>query len=414
MKGITISNMKKGIVAILLVLALSMLCIGCKRMGRAGELEEKYGEKSVEMHLFDRLGIDPEQCKIVLVSEEGETPVYEVTTDHYGIGKELTFHVFKDSSTSAIGSISIFWNNDVKDCLFEALYPPEVRSRVFTECNGYSFWVDPFSFDEDIEATKEALDYIEEAYVSHGLGTDMIPHMRVEGKFVDTKRVDGVTISSEYVDNVPRNLIYQALFEMEHIANINESSYGNFGSDKSLDHMKKYYLCWAIEKGLVDIYSEFPYEERRQVNGFETSHKQYFAVVNGDVTDESEEIYSDYKGNLSISSFYKLLKRQGIDVEGDWYHYKFRGIDGKEYEFGYDLCGLASDPVSSGDASDNDYSRTFNNYYYVCDGVRYSSPDCIYDGKVMNRLDVNWDPVVYRGIIKLVTGWEVTSTYEKK
>ncbi|SDB13296.1 hypothetical protein [Butyrivibrio sp. INlla16] len=403
----------KRITIALIILAIPVLCVGCKRMGRGGELEEKYGAKSVEMHLYDKLGIDPELCKIVKVSEEGKTPVYEVTTDHYGLGEELTFHVYEDSSTSAIGSVSIYWSNDVKDCLFDVLYPIDVRSRVFNEYNGYSFWIDPLSFEEDIEATADALEEIKETYEEHGFGTDMIPWMHVEGKFVDTERVDGITVSSKYVDNVPKELIYQALFEMKSIKSINSDSYGLFESDNSMDEIRKRYLSWAMEDGLIDIYLQFSYKERLQAIGAKSSYKLYYAVVDGVVTDESEEIYSDHKGNLPISSFYKLLKRQGWDVEGDWYHYKLKGIDGKEYEFGYDQCGLAADPVSSRSANKYHYSRTFNNYYYVCDGQKYRSRNHLYDGKVETRLDVNWDPVVYRGTIELVTGWEVTSTYDK-
>jgi hypothetical protein len=349
----------------------------------------------------------------VKISGEGETPVYEITTDRYNLDKELTFHVFEDSSTSAIGSVSIFWNNDLKECLFEAIYPPENRSSIYKDYNGHGFEIDVFSFEEDIDATAAALEQIKEAYAKYGFGTDMIPLMHVEGKFVDTERIDGITVSSSYVDNVPKELIYQALFEMEHIANISESSYEGFGSDKYRDTLRNRYLCWSIENGLVDIYSRFSYEQRRKVNGFESGNKQYFAVINGEMTDESEEIYSDYNGNLPISSFYKLLKRQDWDVEGDWYHYKFHGIDGKEYEFGYDLCGLAADPVSSRSANEHNYSRTFNNFYYICDGVRYSSPAHKYEGKAETRVDIRWSPIVTTTVIREVTGWEVTSTCDK-
>ncbi len=405
--------MKEFFSSILLILALSLLCVGCKRMGRGGELEEKYGSDSAEMYLYDELGIDPEQCKMVKISEDGEFPAYEVTTDYYELGKELTFQVFEAKGSGTFGNEYTYWDNDVKDCLFDAIYPQEARSRVFNENGGYSFWIDPNSFDEDIEATANALKEIAKAYEKCGIKKDMIPLMRVEGRFVDTERIDGVTVSSKYVDNAPKELIYQALFEMELISNINEISFGGSWPGAAKNHIKKHYLFWAMENGLEDICSRFSYEERREALSLDTGNKLYFAVVDGETTDESEEVYSDYKGNLSISSFYKLLKRQGWEVEGDWYHYKLRGIDGKEYEFGYDLCGLAADPVSSKDASENNYSRTFNNFYYICDGEKYRAPDIIYDGKVETRIDINSYPEVYRYTIKTVTGWDVTSTYKE-
>ncbi|MBQ4489577.1 MAG: hypothetical protein II944_09855, partial [Ruminobacter sp.] len=89
------------------------------------------------------------------------------------------------------------------------------------------------------------------------------------------------------------------------------------------------------------------------------------------------------------------------------------GIDGKKYEFGYDQCILEPDPVSSENASDQRYSRTFNNFYYICDGEKYIYSNLKLDDRSYDRTSINWEPIVYTGAIRDITGLNVTSTYEK-
>ena len=400
----------KYVLIIVMVLLTAFMVCSC---GLKRDPYSKYEKNSVERHI-EELGIDPEQCRIEKISEEGESDEYEVSTDWYQLGEEVVFKVFRTSSTDTIGMTSVYWDDDLKENLFYVLYPWEQWPKVLTAHNGYSpdFEVDPMNFYEDIEAVMETTDEIAKAYESHGLSKDMMIRFRVQGRFTDTRRQDGVTVSDLYTGEIPRDLIYQALFEYSHLANINEDNIGEFNSDYYRNRMEKYYLSWAIEEGLVDVYSKFPYEERKAVNGFE-SNRYYYAVIDGEVTDESEEIFADYKGNLSYSAFYKLLVRQGYPVEGDWYHYSFTGIDGKEYEFGYDQCILQADPVSCAEASEIDYARTFNNFYYVCDGEKMIFPWLKLEERKFNRANIHWDPVVFTDMIGEMTGLEVTSTYER-
>ncbi|MCR4903578.1 MAG: hypothetical protein K6A23_12020, partial [Butyrivibrio sp.] len=212
----------------------------------------------------------------------------------------------------------------------------------------------------------------------------------------DTKRNNGITVNEYYTSDVPKELIYQALFENTHLATVNEDNIAFFNSDDNRKSMEKYYLLWAIENGLEDICSEYSYKERNNVNGFQ-SKTYYYAVIDGEVTKETEEIYADSGGNLSYSSFYKVLVRQGFPVEGNWYHYSFTGIDAKKYEFGYDQCILEADPRSSQDESNSNYSRTNNNFYYFYDGEKYNMGN---------------EPIIKTEKIEDMTGIKVTSTYE--
>ena len=373
----------------------------------------KYDEDSMESRLV-KIGIDPEKCTIEKISAEGETDVYEVTTDCYNLEKELTFKVFRDSSTSAIGITSWYWDDNMKEELFYILYPPEQWPKVLKAHCGYSpdFEVDPMNFYEDIQSVMETADKIVEIYDSHGFSKDMIIGFCVQGRCVDTKRQDGVTIGDYYLEDVSKELIYQGLFENSQLANINDENIDEFNSKHYRSIMENNYLAWAIENGLEDVYSNYSLKERKSVNNFE-SNRYYYAVIDGEVTDETEEIFAEYNGNLSYSSFFKVLKRQGYPVEGNWYHFKFTGIDGKKYEFGYDQCILEPDPVSSENASDQRYSRTFNNFYYICDGEKYIYSNLKLDDRSYDRTNINWEPIVYTGAIRDITGLNVTSTYEK-
>ncbi len=167
-----------------------------------------------------------------------------------------------------------------------------------------------------------------------------------------------------------------------------------------------------IDEGLVDIYSKYSYEERKSVQDYRPNG-YYYAVIDGEVTDESEEIFAEFDGDISYSSFYKVLVRQGYPVEGDWYHFSFTGLDGKKYEFGSDQCILEADPSSCIGASETNYARTFNNYYFICDGEKYIYDWLKLDDRRFDRTNINWDPVVFTSFIEMTTGMKVTSTYEK-
>lgn len=401
--------MKKSHILLTVVTLLFTALIVCS-CAAGKKSHSKYETDSVEYHI-EKLNIDPEQCSVEKVSEEGEPDIYEVRTDFYKLGKELVFKVFRTSSTSVIGKITNYWDDDLKENLFYALYPPEQWPKVLRAHSGYApdFEVGPLTFYDDMESVMETTDRIVEIYESQGFSKEMIIRFRVQGKFTDTERSSGVTVSEKYTDDVPRELIYEALFEYSHLANINEDNIDSFNCDYYRTRMEKYYLSWAIEEGLVDIYTEYPYEERKSVNGFE-SNSYHYAVIDGEATGEDEEIFADYKGNLSYSAFYKVLVRQGYPVEGNWYHYSFTGIDGKEYEFGYDQCILEADPVSCADADELDYARTFNNYYYIRNGEKYIFPDLKLDERKFNRANIHWNPVVTTDWIKTMTGFEVTAS----
>ncbi len=404
--------MKKITFASVICMALitTLLFTGCSPLG-SKERHYKYEEGSLERHI-EWLDLDPEQCSIKKISGEGESDVYEVSTDKYNLDKELTFYVFRNASSNMIGAVTWYWDDNFKDELFYAIYPQEQWPSVLQAHQEYApdFEIGPLTFYEDMQSAMETTDKIVELYKSHGFSKDIIPWSHVQGRYTDTMRVDGVTDSQYYLEDVPKELIYQALFESEHLANINDDNVDSFNSDYYKTEMEKYYLDWAVENGLVDIYSKFSYEDRLEIHGYGWDG-YYYAVVDGEATDEAEEIFTDYDGTLPYSSFYKLLKRQGIPVEGDWYHYKFTGIDGKEYEFGYDQCILEADPVSSRDASDTDFSRTFNNFYYICDGEKYIFGNLKLEDRKYNRANIHWDPFVYTGQVEKMTGLIVTSTH---
>ncbi len=323
----------------------------------------------------------------------------------------MTFRVFRDASTTVLGTTLSYWESDIADSLFYALYPEENWPDVLTDHSGFKLEINPLRFDEDIISTSETLKQIVNLYDKYHIDIDMIPRMEVAGRYMDTERLDGVTISSLYQDGLSKELIYQGLFEYKHIANINEDSIKYFMTNESLESMKKRYLCWAMENGLLDICEKYSLDERRAANGYEYNNI-YFAVIDGEVTGENEEIYADYKGNLPYSSFYKVLVRQGFPVEGNWYHFKFTGIDGKEYEFGYDQCSLVSDNISSQGANDKNYARTFNCYYYVCDSERYIRNNLKFEDRKSTRYDTQWNPEVYVAQIKEMTGLDLSSTYK--
>lgn len=398
----------KQLWTIMMVLLTTFMVCSCGLEGNRLSKEED----TVEHHI-EGLGIDPEQCNIQKISEEGEPDVYQVSTDWYNLGEEVVFKVFRETSISVVMA-SQYWDDNLKESLFNVLYPQEQWPKVLMNHQGDTpdFEVDPMNFHEDIKSVMETTDKIVEIYESHGLPKDMIIRFTVYGKYTDTTRQSGVTVSEQYTGEIPKELIYQALFENSFLANINEDNIDVFNSDKYRIRMEKNYLCWAIDEDLVDIYSKYSYEERKSVQDH-SPNGYYYAVIDGEVTDESEEIFAEFDGDLSYSSFYKVLVRQGYPVEGDWYHFSFTGIDGKKYEFGYDQCILEADPSSCIGASETDYARTFNNYYYICDGEKYIYDWLKLSDRRSERTNINWDPVVFSSFIETTTGMKVTSTYEK-
>ncbi|MBQ9304746.1 hypothetical protein [Butyrivibrio sp.] len=117
-------NIKRQSLTVLFI-GLILLLSGCSIFSKKESFKRKFGEDSVEYYLYSRLDIEPAECVIEKEDGEGKYPDYEVTTEHFGLDKPLTFRVFSDASTTVLGTTLSYWESDIEDSLLYALYPEE-------------------------------------------------------------------------------------------------------------------------------------------------------------------------------------------------------------------------------------------------------------------------------------------------
>lgn len=167
----------------------------------------------------------------------------------------------------------------------------------------------------------------------------------------ENEYTDGVTDMSEYI-NIWDDFDYEHLME---------------------DYVRSLFEYRCDEEAINDI----PHDEAVKYLTSETFMSGGlwidFVGVYHNGTDKPADYYDDIiymsRGtrNLSFGSIYEVMKREGLKVEGTPVHFKFKGIDGSEYEMSFDYYDL--EPSKS-------TSEEYKRWYYMKDGekVPLSSP----------------------------------------
>lgn len=124
--------------------------------------------------------------------------------------------------------------------------------------------------------------------------------------------------------------------------------YDNFGDNnqKLHDDILGCYLAGLISFRLEDQLAEFTQDEIleicQEIWRCSATNTHPIAVSRGN-NEEGEKIWDYYDDLISVNQelsrgmLYEIMRREGIPVEGDSWHYSFTGIDDSVYEFSYDF-----------------------------------------------------------------------------
>lgn len=144
--------------------------------------------------------------------------------------------------------------------------------------------------------------------------------------------------------------------------------FGHTGSLKTFDDMVKEYMTTVLDYRYEDVlpFSEeeirFALEDYAHIAGIyrgtETVREFY---SESDITYYEDIIANKYGYGISFGSLYEILKREGLNPEGNSRHYTFTGTGGSIYEISYDFTDY---PFTVSD------SKTLNGYYYIKDGEK--------------------------------------------
>ncbi len=131
---------------------------------------------------------------------------------------------------------------------------------------------------------------------------------------------------------------------------------------KDYETARNKYILTCLDYRFEDQLKQFTEEEIAEA----LKDYRYCIGISRDGTEDGEPDYYDdlcanqFAYGVSFGTLYEILSREGIEIEGNSWHYSFQGIDGSLYEISYDFCDYPFETDTG----------TCNGYYYLKDGEK--------------------------------------------
>lgn len=321
---------------------------------RLEESVEEYAEKRLKETGYERdftVADKPEEC----VDNEGTTDLYWKITLNDG----KAFYVVDDAAAGVEGTAHKY--EDDLDAMILADVFSDFKNdnpTMFTTANlvARGPGVSGISFSNTVVADFESIDELKKLYDDLSEFAEYINRCeyRIEARyqFVFNHRIRRKTpISSPLFSkgDAKGSLVYNEKknrFEFDKYSNDLEGAY-------------KELALVCFEFGYDDILSSIPEDI---VEEAKASVSERVGIKNADGKIKMyNDIIPDHSFGISYSLLYEILKREGISVSGDKYHFTYTD-DGDTYEMSYDFCDYEYNYKEPGDSR--------KGFYYIKNGEK--------------------------------------------